>query len=446
VISVEIGDGGGVRSLRGLGEGTLKTALLVDVAFYALCCVYAGSQALTSEFYGFRVWGNFAIAGYALASLHTGWLLARLRSRPGDTQLDGPERAQSRWVGIGFIGALAMVIPLAVLVLRRLTGVDWLITPGSWSAQPEVWVIERSASLLLHTGTPYVNVFTLGRPPVVNDYTPYGPVMTLFGMPRAVFGGNALANALTDARWYFALVAVLCVVATLKLMNFPKVPLRAAQLAVVFPLTTLSFATSGPDLAIVALLVLGCALAARDHPALAAVVLAAAANAKLNAMLAVPVVAFLIAARLGRGALGRFVLWIIGVTVVVNVPVALVDPRSFVEHVLLFPAGLGAVTSPAASPLPGHLIAATGTVGQAISFLLLGAAAVAIAVWLFRKPPLTGSDTALRLAIGLAAFALLTPATRFGYLVYPLVLLGAALTFRSSEAEAANDESLRWAA
>jgi Glycosyltransferase family 87 len=441
VISVEIGDGGSVRSLRGLGESTLKTALLVDVAFYAVCCVYAGWQALTSEFYGFRVWGNFAIAGYALAALHTGWLLARLRAQPA-----GLEPTRSRWAGIGFIGAFAMVIPLIVLVIRRLTGVDWLVTPVSWSAQPEVWVIERSASLLLRTGTPYVNVFALGRPPEVNDYTPYGPVMTLFGMPRALLGGNALANALTDARLYFALVAIVCVVATLKLLNLPKVPLRAAQLAVAFPLTTLSFATSGPDLAIVALLVLGCALAARDHPVLAAVVLAAAGNAKLNAMLAVPVVAFLVAARLGKGALGRFLLWIAGVTVVVNVPVALVDPRSFVEHVLRFPAGLGAVTSPAASPLPGHLIAATGPVGQVVSFLLLAGAAVAIAVWLIRKPPVTGSDTTLRLAIGLAAFALLTPATRFGYLVYPLVLLGAALTFRSSEAQAADDESLRWAA
>jgi hypothetical protein len=434
---VEFGDGGGVRSLRGLGESSLKQALLVDVAFYAVCCLYAVSQAWTSEFYGFRIWGNFAIAGYGLAALHTGWLLSRLRKRHADT-LTGP--LGSRWTGLGLIGVLAMAVPLVVLVVRRLTGVDWLVTPWSWSAQPEVWVIERSASLLLRTGTPYVNVFALGRPPVVNDYTPYGPVMTLFGMPRALFGGSALGNALTDARLYFALVAVLCVWGTLRLFNLPRVPLRAAQIAVAFPLTTLAFATSGPDLAIVSLLVLGCALAARDHPVAAAAGLAAAAHAKLNAMLAVPVIAFLVGARLGKRALGAFLLWLLAVTAVVNVPVALVDSRSFVEHVLRFPAGLGAVTSPAASPLPGHLIAATGPAGQVVSFLLLAAAAVAIGFWLIRKPPVTGSDTAFRLATGLAAFALLTPATRFGYLVYPLVLVGAALTFRSSE----TDDTPRW--
>src|SRR5207248_8360137 len=128
----------------------------------------------------------FAAIGYGLALAGTCWLLTR------------PRRG-SRWPGLAAIGLFAMAVPLVVLVIRRLTGVDWLITPYSWSAQPEVWVIERSASLLLRHGTPYIDVTALGRPPVVNDYTPYGPVMALFGLPRALFGGTPLANALTDA-------------------------------------------------------------------------------------------------------------------------------------------------------------------------------------------------------------------------------------------------------
>ncbi len=42
---------------------------------------------------------------------------------------------------------------------------------------------------------------------------------------------------------------------------------------------------------------------------------------------------------------------------------------------------------------------------------------------------MTGADAMLRIAVALGAFTLLTPATRFGYLVYPLVLIGATLCF-----------------
>ena len=43
----------------------------------------------------------------------------------------------------------------------------------------------------------------------------------------------------------------------------------------------------------------------------------------------------------------------------------------------------------------------------------------------------------LQFAVGLGALILLTPATRYGYLVYPLVLLGAYLAFRVAEEPAA---------
>ena len=40
----------------------------------------------------------------------------------------------------------------------------------------------------------------------------------------------------------------------------------------------------------------------------------------------------------------------------VVVPFALRGPWAFFDNVVLFPLGLSGVTSPAASPLPGHLI------------------------------------------------------------------------------------------
>lgn len=397
--------------------------LLLDLAFYAACAIYALSQFLVSEFYGFRIWGGFAAIGYGLAAAHTGWLLAR---HPAG-------RFGSRWIGVAAVGVIGMLAPLIVLVTRRLTGVDWLVTPWSWAAQPEVWVIERSASLLLDTGTPYVDVTALGRAPVVNDYTPYGPVMTIFGIPRALFGGTPVTDALTDARLYFALAAAGCAYGTWRVLGKPAIPVRAAQLVLAFPLTALTFAVAGPDLAIVAVLVLACAYAARDHPLIAAALLAAVGNAKLIALLAAPVLGVLILRRLGHRALGGFIAALLGVTALLNVPVLLVDPAAYVEHVFKFPTGLGVVESPAASPLPGQLLTRLGTVGQVAAFTVLAAAAAAIAVWLLRLPPRLGSDAVLRIAVGLGAFTLLTPATRFGYLLYPVVLLGAMLCFRRAE-------------
>ncbi|WIX89598.1 glycosyltransferase 87 family protein [Amycolatopsis sp. DG1A-15b] len=408
-----------------------------DLGFYLACLAFALPTALVSEFYGYRIWGTFATVAYGFGAAHSGYLL--LSARSGRTPRGVPG---SRWCGIAAVALLAMILPLALLVIRRLTGVDWLITPFSWAAQPEVWVIERSADLLLHHGTPYVDVTALGRPPVVNDYTPYGPVMAVFGLPRALFGGTPLTDALTDARWMFALAACACVLGTLKLLKWPRVPVGAAQLALACPLTALTWAVAGPDLAIVGLLVLSCALAATGRVAWSGLVLALVVSAKLIVAPAAAVLAVLVLVRRGRdrpdtrldwAALGRFAAALVATTAAVHLPVYLVDPAAFVEHVFRFPLGMGVVRSPAASPLPGHLIAETGPFGQVTAFVLVGAAAVAMVVWLVRRPPANGSGALLRTAVGLGALILLTPATRYGYLVYPLVLLGAHLAFRVAE-------------
>nr|WP_166639938.1 glycosyltransferase 87 family protein [Amycolatopsis sp. SID8362] len=403
-----------------------------DLGFYLVCLAFALPTALKSEFYGYRVWGNFATVAYGFGVLHSGWLLWSARKGREPRGVLG-----SRWCGIAAVGLLAMILPLALLVIRRLTGVDWLITPFSWAAQPEVWVIERSADLLLHHGTPYVDVTALGRAPEVNDYTPYGPVMALFGLPRAVFGGSPIADALTDARWVFALAACACVLGTLKLLKWPKVPVGAAQLALACPLTALTWAVAGPDLAIVGLLVLSCALAATGRVAWSGLVLALVISAKLIVVPAAAVLAVFVLVRRGKPALTRFLAALVATTAALHLPVYLVDPAAFVEHVFRFPLGMGAVRSPAASPLPGHLIAGLGVAGQVTAFVLVGAAAVAMLLWLVRRPPANGSGALLRIAVGLGALILLTPATRYGYLVYPLVLLGAHLVFRVAEASAA---------
>jgi hypothetical protein len=76
--------------------------------------------------------------------------------------------------------------------------------------------------------------------------------------------------------------------------------------------------------------------------------------------------------------------------------------------------------------MPGHW-AAVG---------LLVAAGVAFAVWLIVRPPADARDAAWRLALGLAVMFTLAPATRWGYFVYPIGLVGWLLLTRPATGRA----------
>jgi hypothetical protein len=121
----------------------------------------------------------------------------------------------------------------------------------------------------------------------------------------------------------------------------------------------------------------------------------------------------------------------LGVTIVVagilsalTAPAALANPNAFLQNTVLFPLGLTKYKTPAASPLPGHLLATTGTPGHLVAVGLLVAAGLAFAVSLIVRPPLDARAAAWRLAIGLTAMFTLAPATRWGYFVYPIALVG----------------------
>lgn len=91
---------------------------------------------------------------------------------------------------------------------------------------------------------------------------------------------------------------------------------------------------------------------------------------------------------------------------------------------MLFPLGLTRHRTPAASPLPGHLLATAGPAGKWAALALLAASALAFAGWLALRPPSTTDATAVRLAVALAVLFTLAPAARWGYYAYPLILLG----------------------
>jgi len=417
-------------------EPTRRRRWRLDLLFYGVSLAFAAGNAIFSEFYGYRVWGNFATTGYLIALVLT---VLQASSRT-------PPTVRSRWSPVGVAGLLAGVVPLLVLVFVRNPSFVWGRWPWSFPSQPEVWVVERSARLLLDNGTPYPDLSLLGRPPVPDDYTPYGPGMTIFGLPRAIFGDNPF----TDARIAFAVGTVLLIVLALKVMGWPRVPVLAAQLAAVSPLTLLTITVAGDDIPVIALIVLAAALAFRagTHrgPLTAGLAIALVINMKLTALPALLVLAVAVFAARGRRALLIFFGTVIITSAVLVLPVLLVDPAAFVEHVILFPAGLGEAGSPAASPLPGHLIAQLGPIGHAASLALLAAAACAITVWLVVRPPRDPADVMLRTAVGLGTAIILAPATRFGYLVYPLAMAGAMLAFSTAEPKTAREEGTRTAA
>ena len=105
-------------------------------------------------------------------------------------------------------------------------------------------------------------------------------------------------------------------------------------------------------------------------------------------------------------------------------PAALLDPYAFLQNTVLFPLGLSAHKTPAASPLPGHLLATTGMAGHWAAVALLIAAGLGFAISLILRPPADGRAAAWRLALGLAVMFSLAPATRWGYFVYPIGLVG----------------------
>ncbi|WP_434093389.1 hypothetical protein [Streptomyces griseorubiginosus] len=173
------------------------------------------------------------------------------------------------------------------------------------------------------------------------------------------------------------------------------------------------------------LMCLGLALAGRGGSGTAAgVAMGAAAALKWTAWPLLPVGLVLLAVTAGRRPALRAGLAALSVAATAVVPVALADPHAFVEHVVLFPLGEGGVRSPATSPLPGRLLAEYVPDGAVLATAGLVAAAVGVAVSLLIRPPRTARAAADRLAVGLGLAICLIPATRFGYLVLPLVLAG----------------------
>jgi hypothetical protein len=158
---------------------------------------------------------------------------------------------------------------------------------------------------------------------------------------------------------------------------------------------------------------------------------------KATAWPALPVIAALVAAREGLRAAARFAAAAAATAAALTAtfaPALAGQPGAFADNIVAYPLGLTRHLTPAASPLPGHLLARMGTAGHLAAIGLLLAAVAAIALSLVLRPPRDVRAAAVRLALGFTLLFALAPAARFGYFAYPAALLGwLALTRAGSE-------------
>ena len=372
-----------------------RRLLIANGAF----AIYATAQAVDTG-HADRTWAIWAAAGYGVTTVIF-WLIRRKN--------------------------VPLILPMLVALAGALAApVTWLASRVAPTA--EVKVISQSAVLLLHHGTPYLGGGQLEN---VLSYNPYLPVMALFGMPRAL-GATGLFG---DPRVWLTAVSIALIFAAFSV----AAPHRHCDdcrhgvlLSTVFiaasPVIAFPLAVGITDPPVIALMFLTLALIAKPSGLMrAAGALGVAAAMKATAWPAVPVFTAMLAARDGVRKAWRFAAATIVIAIglaVLLAPLGLANPYTFLQNTVLFPLGLTKHKTPAASPLPGHLLADTGMAGHWAAVALLVAAGVAFVVWLIVRPPRDTRAAAWRLAIGLTVMFTLAPATRWGYFVYPIGLAG----------------------
>ena len=394
----------GVATARRLLSRVLAWGRPADVALYGLCALFSAYTWSFSELAPHRAWGQIAVWGYLGAAI----LAAALRTQVARAVLAG-----ATWIATA-------LVPLVCLATERAAG-------RIGRAQEEVVVIEAAGLRMLRSGTPYLDRDAIAAVPAavrLSDYLPYQPGMAVAGLPRAIAG----ITWWTDARVVMALLSTVALILALHLLGFSRfdartqAPLRALQAVTVLPLAALTLATGGDDVPVLALSLLACVLCVRHRWVLAGLAIGCAAALKLTAWPVAVVLGLVVFVR-ARRSLMAYAFAAASLPIVTLLPVLLINQRAVVENVIRFPLGHGLVRSPAASPLPGYLLTAHLPDGRQLVIALLLSALAGITVSVLHRPPSSAAAAALISAVGLLLAILLMPATRFGYLLYPVALL-----------------------
>ena len=102
-------------------------------------------------------------------------------------------------------------------------------------------------------------------------------------------------------------------------------------------------------------------------------------------------------------------------------PFALHGPFALIDDVVLFPLGLSAIPSTAASALPGHvLVTWFPSLSRALPVSVGLVLALVLARHLYRRTPSTVAQVCTISGVVMSVLILLAPSPRVGYLLYPI--------------------------
>lgn len=362
-----------------------------DSVLYLSCAGFA-ALTLAIGLPAHRVWAMWALPTYALVAL-LGFRLARY-ARPA-----------IRYALLAAATVGALLAPIVILI-------------GLGAAQPEVTAVERAGARLIGLGSLYPSGAELATEVQhwgFAAFLPYLPAMAVFGVPHAWANGSLW----TDARLAFGLVYIGCVVAVLSCVRADRG--RLWLVLVASPIAALPLATGGHDLPVTGLMLVALLLAARNRAGYSGLAAGVAGALKTIAW---PLVPALVAATWARrGARPALLLAAGGLAIPALVLLPwLPDLDALIMHTVIFPAGIQDGLNTNSSPLPGYLLTAYVPGGRTLALIFLLISAVSVGASLVLRPPRDEKQAARRVALGLVLAALFLPATRFGYLLCPIIL------------------------
>jgi hypothetical protein len=401
-----------------------------DAFLYACSAVFAGIAAVAMGIPLYRQWGELAFGPYLAAALVMGLVAWRAGTSPPRNG-----RRAARIVALAIVLVGATVVPLSLEVVWRSEG-----NPSA-HVQPEVVVVQQAGARAAHGKDPYREIDRNGHilihqkaEPVYELYYPYLPGMVLFGL-SSTDATSKIGARLTDARIQFLVFTVAVSLLALSRLAPPTdARFRSFQVLTVLPTAALPLATGGDDMPVVALMLLGLAALQRRRPVLAGLALGAASSLKFTAWPLAVLAVWAVYDLHRNRAIGRFLLGVAAVIVPVVVPVALGNIPAFVDNVIRFPLGLAGVSSPAASAMPGHIIVSIFPAEHRIYVAVVGVIGLVVLVrHMLRHPPRDPSELATLAGWVMLIAILLAPATRVGYLLYPIDLFVWAWMLRRAE-------------
>ncbi len=392
-----------------------------DALLYLLAAILAFGTILLGESADYRQWAEMAIGPYAIATivcLAVAWRRRRRASEATKTQSDHLRNG----IILGLL-VTVMLVPLSVEVVLRAEH-----HPGD-EVQNEVTVIEACGDRVMQHKDCYLShPKTIGGSVTSeseDSFFPYLPGMIPFGLINATSGPAELK----DARIPLTGFSLIVVVGALLIAEVPsRRRWRIFQVIVVLPSGALPMVTGGDDLPVIALMVLGLALATRRRPVWSGFAMGLAGTLKFTAWPLLILLALGEWDARGRRAFLRYSCAVVAVVVpVLGIGIGS-NWHAFYINAIRFPLGLTKVKSPAASPLPGQELVTLfpSFKPEVIGLLgLVGLAAVAYGLW--KWLPLSPQSAAGFSGLAMLLATVLAPATRFGYLIYPLDLLTCAV-------------------